>query len=52
MVDMEHDGGCGARPAAEAAARAVASEDPEAESGGEGIAGTPGAAALCVDCRG
>ena len=49
---MEHDTGCAARATAVAAAEAVASEDPEAELGGEGVADTPGAAALSVDCRG
>jgi hypothetical protein len=43
VVDVQDDAGRVSRAAAVAAAEAVASEDPEAEPGGEGIAGTPGA---------
>jgi hypothetical protein len=43
VVDVQDDPRCAAWPTAVAAAEAVASEDPEAEPGGEGIAGTPGA---------
>ena len=39
VVDVEHDTRRVARTAAVAAAEAVANEDPEAEPGGEGIAG-------------